>query len=262
MNRISFIINSRNESNSVLEATITSLLTTTARYETEIIVIDDGSTIPVAGLSRDIRLFRNQEPIGVSQSRRNGAHIATGDVLVWLDAHMTFADDWLDQMLPYVESGSLLCSAAWDYNRSNCYCWGVDFEWCAERNYERGLSPGFLVRHRTSRPQEDSAEVPMVIGACYMMSRSSYDKVGGFSPLFSDWGADDVDISIRAWMSGLGVKCITKAAVGHLYRSKFPYPVEFDRLEFNQLVMIRSIFDQSTIEKLETCFNPLSGKVI
>jgi glycosyltransferase involved in cell wall biosynthesis len=262
MQRISFIITSRNESKSILEATITGLLSTSARYATEIIVIDDGSSVPIAGLCRDVRLFRNPEPIGVSQSRRRGANIATGDVLVWLDAHMTFADNWLDQMLAHVESGSLLCSAAWDYNRSTCYCWGVDIEWCAERNYEKGLSPGFIVRHRTSRPRQDAAEVPMVIGSCYMMSRSSYNKLGGFSPLFRAWGQDDVDISIRAWISGLGVKCITQAAVGHLYRSKFPYPVEYDHLEFNQLVMIHSIFDESTIQMLEEYFKPLSAKVI
>jgi GT2 family glycosyltransferase len=91
----------------------------------------------------------------------------------------------------------------------------------------------FILHHRTSRPLQDAVEVPMIIGSCYMMSRSSYDKVGGFCPLFRGWGADDVDISIRAWMSGLGVKCITNAAVGHLYRSKFPYHVEYDHLEFN-----------------------------
>jgi glycosyltransferase involved in cell wall biosynthesis len=262
MERISLIINSRNESKSILEATITRLLTTTARYATEIIVIDDGSSDPIAGLGQDVRLFRNQEPIGVSQSRRLGACVATGDVLVWLDAHMTFADDWLDQMLAYVESRSLLCSAAWDYNLSTCLCWGVDIDWCAGRNYIEGLSPGFIIRHRTSAPLDDAAEVPMVIGSCYMMSRSSYNKLGGFSPLLRVWGQDDVDISIRAWISGLGVKCITKAQVGHLYRSRFPYPVYYDHLEFNQLVIIRSIFDESTIQRLEGYFKPLSAKVI
>ena len=55
-----------------------------------------------------VNLIRNPEPIGVSRARRLGASVATGSVLVWLDAHMSFAPDWLDRMLEHVDSGDLL----------------------------------------------------------------------------------------------------------------------------------------------------------
>lgn len=96
----------------------------------------------------------------------------------------------------------------------------------------------------------------MIIGACYMMLRSSYQQLGGCSPLFLVWGADDQDISARAWIAGFGVRCVTGAKVGHLSRTTFPYPVHFEHLEFNQLAMVRTIFEERTVQVLEGHFKP------
>jgi hypothetical protein len=255
--KISFLINARNESEWVLGATIDGLLESTAQYPREIIVIDDGSDVPFGCTSAEVRVIRNPKPIGVSRSRRYAASIAGGDVLVWLDAHMSFAPDWLDHMLDHVDSGALLCSAFWDYELSTCHCWGADFHWCGERNYWEGLSPGFGLRHRTRFPGPGAVEVPMIVGACYMTLRSSYEEFGGCSPLFRVYGADDIDISARAWITGRGVKCVTSARVGHLSRSTFPYPVNFEHFEFNQLAMVRTTFEERTVYVLEQYFKPL-----
>lgn len=150
--KIAFLITARNESQSVLDTTIDGLLETTKQHPREIIVIDDGSDVPVACISPEVRVIRNPGPIGVSRARRYAASIASGDVLVWLDAHMTFAPDWVDHMLNHVDSGALLCSAFWDYEQTTCYCWGADFLWCGERSYWEGHSVGFQLRPRTQFP--------------------------------------------------------------------------------------------------------------
>jgi len=255
--KISFLITARNESQPVLEATIDGLLETTARHPREIIVIDDGSDVPIAFMHPEMRVIRNEVPIGVSRSRRHAASLASGDVLVWLDAHLTFAPDWFDHMLTHVDSGALLCSAFWDYELSTCHCWGADFLWCGERDYWKGRYPGFELRHRTKFPGTGAVKVPMIVGACYMTLRSSYEEFGGCSPLFRVYGVDEQDLSARAWITGLGVKCVTGAKVGHLSRSAFPYPVNFEHLEFNQLAMVRTIFEEPTVSILEQCFTPL-----
>jgi GT2 family glycosyltransferase len=183
--------------------------------------------------------------------------MASGEVLVWLDAHMTFAPDWLERMLAYVDSGSLLCSAFCDYERSVRHCFGADFVWCGERDYMKQRHPGFGFTHLTEFPGSGCVEVPMVIGACYMISRASYEKLGGFSPVFRIWGCDEQDMSARAWLAGLGVKCVTEARVGHFSRKSFPYQVKFDHLEFNQLMMLRTVFEESTVTALEEFFKPI-----
>ena len=258
---ISFIITARNEEPVILEKTISGLIETTEQCASEIIVVDDGSTAPVVCTQKEVLLIRNNAPVGVSQSRRYGASLAKGNVLVWLDAHMTFAPDWLDQMLAHVDSGSLLCSAFWNYEQTIRHCFGADFVWRGERNYFEQLYPGFGLRHRTEFPGFGAVEIPMIIGACYMILRDSYVKLGGFSPLLRIWGCDEQDLSARAWITGIGVKCVTGAKVGHLDRQQFPYTVQFEHLEFNQLTLIKTIFENQTVKLLEEFFNPLPIQV-
>jgi glycosyltransferase involved in cell wall biosynthesis len=254
--KVSFLITARNEAQSVLSTTIDGLLETTTQYLREIILIDDGSDVPVTCTRPEVLTIRNPEATGVSLSRRYAASIASGEVLVWLDAHMTFAPDWLDHMLNHVDTGALLCSAFWDYELSTCHCWGADFLWCGERHYWEGRYPGFGLRHRTQFPGPGAVDIPMVIGACYMMLRNSYQRLGGCSPLFRVWGVDEQDMSARAWIAGLGVKCVTSAKVGHLWRPAFPYPVHFEHLEYNQLALVRTVFEEHTGNVLEQYFKP------
>ena len=259
--KISFVIAARNEAASILEATVDGVLATSQRYPREIVVVDDASLMPVSLVRPDVRVVRHDEAMGVARSRRHGAAMTRGDVLVWLDAHMSFAPDWLNCMLAHVDSGSLLCAAFWNYELTRPVCWGADFVWQSERNYGAGRSPGFALRHRTRCPGDGAVEVPVDIGACCMMSRESHEKMGGFSPFFRVWGTNEQDLSARAWLTGLGVKCVTDARVGHLTRSKFPYPVSWEDIEFDRFTMVRTIFEEKTVGTLEELMRPAHEKV-
>ncbi len=259
--KISFVVTARDEPQPVLERTIDGLIETSRGRSTEIVLVDDGSLIPVALNRPQLLVVRNETPIGVAQSRRYGASLAGGVVLAWVDAHMRFAPDWLDHMLSHVDCGALLCAAWWDYELSRPLCWGADFLWCGERDYKAGRTPGFGFRHRTRFPGDGAVEVPMVIGACYMTLRQSYDRLGGFSPFFRIWGKSEQDLSARAWIMGLGVKCVTGAHVGHLSRSRFPYPVRFADIEFNQVAILRTVFEQPVCQAIEDMMQPLPSEV-
>jgi GT2 family glycosyltransferase len=258
MRTISFVIAVRDEPRDLLDATIEGLLRTSDRYRREIVLVDDGSLVPIQFERPDVLVVRNTEPIGSARSRRTGASFAGGDVLSFLDPHMTFAPDWLDKMLAHVDSGALLCSAWWDYELTRCHCWGADFRWCGERDYASGRCPGFDFRHRTEFPGDGGVDVPMLIGASYMMLRSSYERIGGFSPFFRTWGRLEQDLSLRAWIVGLGVKCVSDARVGHFSRKKFPYKVCWEDIEFNQLATVRTAFEESTANQLEHLMQPPS----
>jgi GT2 family glycosyltransferase len=259
--RASFIITTRDEPPQTLNATLAGLARTAAHVRHEVIVVDDGSRAPVAALPDGVTLLRSAEPRGVSPSRRIGAAAARGEILVWLDAHMSFADDWLDPMLQHARSGALVCSAFCDYDLATSHCWGADYFWCGERDYWHQRYPGFGLRHRVAPPAADVVDVPMIIGACYALSQPAYRRLGGFSPLFRAWGVDEQDICLRAHLLGIPVRCVTAARVGHLSRNAFPYPVCFEHLEYNQLVMIRSVFEEQTVARLERYFAPIPHAV-
>jgi hypothetical protein len=258
----SIVIAARDEDPRMLEETLAGVRATTGHLRTEVIVVDDASVVPIASASvGDARLLRHPLPRGVCESRRAGATLAAGEVFVWLDAHMSFGPHWLEQMLVQARADTLVCSPFWSYGLEDCLCWGADFVWNGVRDYSTGQSPGFGLRHRVERPAAAAVEVPMAIGACYAMRREVYETLGGFCPHFRVWGIDEQDMSARAWMAGLRVVCATHAQVGHYSRSAFPYEVQFDHLEFNQLVMLRSVFGRETIGRLETAFDPVTPQV-
>jgi len=255
------VITTRDESQSLLERTVDGLLATSGRYTRDIWVVDDGSTTPVQLPRPSVCVVRHDVPIGVGLSRRHGGSLATGNVIVWMDPHMSFEPHWLDKMMAHVQSGALLCTPWWNYELTRPLCWGADIVWCGERDYTKNRSPGFTLRHLTRLPDQDAVDVPMVIGGCYMMLRESYEEIGSFSPMFRIWGSSDMDLSIRSWMARKGVKCVTRASVGHLVKSRFQYPVRWEHVEFNKVVMIRTVFDDLTALKLEQIMEPLPAEV-
>jgi polypeptide N-acetylgalactosaminyltransferase len=259
--KISCIITARNEKDSILNATIQGLLDTTQEHNREIIVVDDGSDIPVVCSHQEVILHRNKKPVGVSKSRRQGSLIAKGDVLVWMDAHMSFKTDWLEKMLVHVPSGAMLCPVIYNYDYTSHPAYGSCLTWNSERNYHKKKHPGFGRQYIMKFPGCGAIDVPMVNPAFYMMLKESYWRTGGFSPLLRVWGGTEQDISIRAWVTGTGVKCVTNVEVGHLFRPKHPYSVSWNQLEYNQLAIIRSVFEKNTIKVLEESFKPLPEQV-
>jgi hypothetical protein len=62
-------------------------------------------------------------------------------------------------------------------------------------------------------------------------------------------------------LDDLGVKCVPGAHVGHFSRPKFPYPVRWEDIEFNQLATVRTVFQESTAEAFEQFLQPFSLQV-
>ena len=259
--KISFVVTARDEPQEILETTIDGLIETNGGHHSEILLIDDGSAVPIALDRPGLKIVRNQAARGVAQSRRSGAAMASGDVLVFVDAHMRFAPDWLERLLEHVDSGAFLCAAWWDYELTRALCWGGEYVWCGDRDYHTGKSPGFSFRHLTKYPGPGAVDVPLAVGACYMVLRQSYERMGGFSPYFKIWGKCEQDMSARAWITGVGVKCVTGAHVGHLSRKKFRYPVSWSDIEFNQVAMLRTVFEEATVRTIEPLMHPLPGDV-
>lgn len=258
--RVSFVIPARNEDPAVVEATVAGVLATTPPGWREIIVVDDASATKVDVHAPGITVIRHEEPVGVSRARRAGARAANGDVLVWLDAHLTFGGGWLQALLAEVESGALLCTPWRDYARTAIRCWGSDFGWANAWEAAEPPRPGFDYAPRRRRPRGPVVEVPMIVGGCYAMARDAYERLGGVCPLFRVYWGDEFDLSARAWLGGSGVRCVAGAEVGHLDRPRHPYPVSWSHVEHNQVVLIRTVFETDTAAVLEEFLHPLGDE--
>ena len=105
MIKYSVIIPVYNE-NSVIKNCLESLDKQTVRKEMEIIVVDDGSTDKSKGKSQKVKvqfkiqnfLLLTQNHAGPGAARNFGAAKAKGEILVFVDADMEFASDFVEKL--------------------------------------------------------------------------------------------------------------------------------------------------------------------
>lgn len=75
----------------------------------------------------------------------------------------------------------------------------------------------------------DIADVMCCVGACWMMERERYWKIGGMDEGHGSWGQMGVELSCKSWLSG-GRQVVNKTTwFAHLFRTQgefsFPYPM-------------------------------------
>ena len=162
----SVIVPTYNEVNSIT-ACLQSL--TVQTKSVEIIVVDDGSTDDT---TKKVKLFKKvqlltQKHLGPAAARNFGAQKATGDILVFVDADMTFAPNFIDMLTDPIEkskSPGTFTKEEYVANWNNVWarCW----------NYNQGL-------YSNRRIAENYPEIAPVFRA---ILKKEFDQVGGFTP--------------------------------------------------------------------------------
>jgi glycosyltransferase involved in cell wall biosynthesis len=169
----------------------------------EIIVVDDGSTDTTAQILKDLKLiipkfyFSEQKHLGTGSARNFGAKMATGKILVFVDADMTFDKNFLLNLVKPIENGKSNGTFSkeeyvsnWDNNWARC--WNINENWETNR------------RHSKKYPDHQPVFRAIL--------KNEFDKVGGFTPGGYD---DDWSLSRK-----LGYEAI--AAPGAIFYHKNP----------------------------------------
>src|SRR5262245_43127879 len=115
--RISVVIISRNEGPE-LEATVSNIFETLPGDRRELIVVDDGSTDHSADFLRyrqDVVLLRS-DGIGVAKARNFGGTHATGDIVLFVDAHIRAPQGWYEPMVEALRPESVGAAAPGVYS--------------------------------------------------------------------------------------------------------------------------------------------------
>ncbi len=125
-----------------IKACLSSLLNQT--IPAEIIVIDDGSTdktlqILQKNFNSKIKLI-TQHHQGPAIARNKGAHLASGEILVFADADMTFAPDYLEVLIKPIINGQAIGTftieeyvANWDNIWARC--WNIQEGWEPKKRF-------------------------------------------------------------------------------------------------------------------------------
>jgi GT2 family glycosyltransferase/SAM-dependent methyltransferase/tetratricopeptide (TPR) repeat protein len=198
------------------EQCLVRLAAVTDGCEYEVIVVDNGSTDTtpefLQTLSGDVHIIRNEENLGFAVACNQGAKIAQGQFVVFLNNDTLPLKGWLSALLREVESspeigvvGSKLL-----YEDGTIQHGGVAFSWLygtAYHIYTHVSADAPLVNRRR--------ELQAVTGACMLVRRESFEAVGGFDEGFRN-GFEDVDLCLKIRDRGWSVVYQPQSTLYHL----------------------------------------------
>ncbi|XP_050348058.1 polypeptide N-acetylgalactosaminyltransferase 3-like [Nymphalis io] len=232
----SVIIVFHNEAWSTLMRTVMSvLIRSPAVLLKEIILVDDASDRRYLGKEledaienlNNVKILRSQNRTGLVGARLMGARIAVGDVLLFLDAHCEVTQGWIEPLLERAGSDDvficphidLLSDDTLAYTKSIDAHWGA-FSW---RLHFRWLMPSSEVMINKSKNPSKPYPTPAMAGGLFAVRKSLFWRLGGYDEGMVIWGAENLELSWRAWQCGARVEITPCSRVGHIFRRHSPY---------------------------------------
>ena len=234
--KVSVIIPFHNEAWSMLLRGLHSVINRTPdELLQEIIMVDDASTFPylktplenyIAVLPKT-RMIRQSVRKGLMVTRMVGARNATGDVLVFLDAHIECNVNWLEPLLAEIRKNRKIIAIPhvdtidtkslrymdWKTDLHGGFSWKLDYVW--------KHPPSRLLNSRAS--PVDPIPSPTLIGCVIAIDRGYFFEIGAFDEGMQIWGGENLEISFRTWMCGGALYIVPCSRVGHMFRAFLPY---------------------------------------
>jgi glycosyltransferase involved in cell wall biosynthesis len=239
--KVSVIVISRNEGDE-LAATICNLKETLPDSRRELIVVDDGSTDGSTDFlegSADVRLLR-AEQLGVAKARNFGAARATGEVLIFADAHIRAPEGWFEPLVDALRDPTVGAAAP-----------GISSIGEPERvGFGLDLIGAELHARWRKRQGDAPYAVPVLPGAFLAMRKETFEATGGYDPGLHQLGGNDNELSCRFWLLGYQLLVVPGVVVGHLFRSAPPYPAKWSAVVHNRLRMAFVHFEARRVERV------------
>jgi GT2 family glycosyltransferase len=224
--QISVVIVSRNEGRE-LRRTVENLQATLPKRRRELIVVDDGSTDNSTRFlkrDREVRVVRS-EGVGVANARNLGASKATGDAIVFCDAHMRMPRGWHRALIEPLESPSVGATAPGVYSLTEP----------RRRGFGLHLTGPDLHARWNHRPGKKPAPVAVLPGCFLAMRRDVLTATGGFDSGMRQLGGNDNELSLRLWLLGYELLIVPAIEVGHLFRTRIPFDATWAAVLHNRL---------------------------
>lgn len=237
----SIVIIFYNEPWSVLLRTVHSVLKKSQpRLLKEIILVDDCSDEEelqgrlnyyiATRFPQKVKLLRLSERKGLIRARLKGAEIATGDVLIFLDAHCEATTQWLEPLLQRIKDKrnavltpiiDNISEETLEYLHDNDpsffqvggFTWSGHFSWIDIQDKE--------IKSRSSPISPTNS--PTMAGGLFAINRKYFWEIGSYDDQMDGWGGENLEMSFRVWQCGGTLEAIPCSRVGHIFRNFHPY---------------------------------------
>uniref|UniRef100_A0A5S6QVU0 Polypeptide N-acetylgalactosaminyltransferase n=1 Tax=Trichuris muris TaxID=70415 RepID=A0A5S6QVU0_TRIMR len=233
---VSIVLPFHNEHLSVLLRSVYSILYRSPEsLLEEVILVDDASTKPDLKKPLDDHLRMNRlEKVtvlrtmgadgkrqGLIRARINGAKVATGKVLVFMDAHSEVGYNWLPPLLqPIVD----------DWRTVTCpFIDVIDCDTFAIRGQGSGVRGTFNWQFQyknipllnATKLPVDPFENPVMAGGYFAINRFWYEALGGYDGELMIWGGEQYELSFKVWQCHGRILDVPCSHVAHIYRCKY-----------------------------------------
>lgn len=247
----SVILNVHNEGEEV-KKTIHSMRQHISNSDAEFIVVDDASTDGSCnGLGEEIRVIRNEERIGVTRGRNQGANAANGNIILHTDGHARLFDKGTSIEAAArlaLKKRAIVVPAVGDFTDAEGRGCKKDRWYRSEIDIDdRNLLKIKRIAKATRKPYQ---VVNGPSNGFYITPKEVFfNKLGMFSPYTGRFGWAEIGTAIRAWFTNVQIISIPDLVVAHKFRSKFPYEVSTNRdLLVNMCQTHLICFDDETFQ--------------
>ncbi|XP_071962361.1 N-acetylgalactosaminyltransferase 7-like [Antedon mediterranea] len=208
----------------------------------EIILVDDFSTkdhlkqrlddyARLPKFQNKVKVLRNERREGLIRTRINGAKYASGEVLLWLDAHCEVGLNWLPPLLtPIAKNRTTVVNPIIDVIDNQDY----RFHPQGSGEPDRGGFDWSLYWKHFNLPEFEKARrrystepwrSPAMAGGLFAMDKNYFFELGAYDEGLEIWGGENFELSFKIWMCGGSLLWVPCSRVGHIYRilGRVPY---------------------------------------
>ncbi|KAL5263086.1 hypothetical protein ACHWQZ_G008481 [Mnemiopsis leidyi] len=233
-----------NEAASVVLRTVHSVLNKSPPHLIhEILLYDDNSDLEevVEGswFTRHIktlpkvRLERSKHGRGgLIKAKTFAGKLATGKILVYLDAHCECNDGWLEPLIYPIYLNRTACTTpnidSISWQRLEIHApevvevtgglnWILNMLWSPLSVQEQAR------RAKDPYPLTADIRTPTMAGGLFAIDRAWFIELGMYDEGQDIWGGENIDLSFRVWLCGGTQWLCPCSKVAHVFRPKHPY---------------------------------------
>lgn len=194
----------------------------------------------------DVRYYESDHRLGSSMGKETCIQKVKTPYFLVLDAHCRiYTENWLElatELMQRRESkNTVYCCACQYFNndidhQSPTHMKAFGGYW--DYNIKTIFSCGWNLSNFTVDDDCEPFDVPCILGANYICTKSWWDKIGGYQGL-QLYGREETFISLKSQMAGGKVKCFPKICTGHKTRPNNiqPYNCFCYEIAHNEMVI-------------------------
>lgn len=190
------------------------------KYENfEIIIVDDWSNnladlefIKNHPLKDKIKVLYEKN-LGLANAKNLWAKNASWDFLIFLDSHMYFRDDFLSKLDKILKNNN-------EINALQPIVWSIKDKKLEGMIYK---IKDFILNSTWDSPTNDEklTETPNIAGWATIIKKKIFDKIGWFNENFIKWWAEDIEFSMRLWLSWYKCFFSKELFIAHYFKESF-----------------------------------------